>query len=163
MIQGQCGGNALDCGKGSTTPCIAAAWPTAACKSSGWTCNRYGEQQSPLVARACHRFAAFSASRFASMNVTSSLDLARWAQLRSCNVSMHSAEIPGKQVLTNGHALVQMTGYTSASRPSQTAVTAIATMLLCRWAAGGSWRACRPASCRLLAALRWLTPGCPGR
>ncbi|CAL5218467.1 g150 [Coccomyxa viridis] len=40
---GQCGGNALDCGKGSTTPCISASWPTAVCKSSGWSCNRYDD------------------------------------------------------------------------------------------------------------------------
>ena len=42
-VQGQCGGNALSCGKGYTTPCISAPWPTAVCRSSGWTCNRYGE------------------------------------------------------------------------------------------------------------------------
>ncbi|CAL8470266.1 g9808 [Coccomyxa elongata] len=43
MDYGQCGGNALECGKGSTTPCISAPWPTAQCKSSGWTCNRYDD------------------------------------------------------------------------------------------------------------------------
>nr|QOL01074.1 putative extracellular protein CSOL_007b [Pseudococcomyxa simplex] len=43
MDYGQCGGNALECGKGSTTPCISAPWPTAVCKSSGWTCNRYDD------------------------------------------------------------------------------------------------------------------------
>ena len=73
MMQGQCGGNALDCGKGSTTPCIAAAWPTAACKSSGWTCNRYGTQQCPLVPCACHHHAASSASFLASAGITSSV------------------------------------------------------------------------------------------
>ena len=41
--QGQCGGNALQCGAGTPTPCIAAPWPTAVCKSAGWSCNRYDD------------------------------------------------------------------------------------------------------------------------
>ena len=50
-VQGQCGGNALSCGKGYTTPCISAPWPTAVCRSSGWTCNRYGELTHSLLQR----------------------------------------------------------------------------------------------------------------
>ena len=42
-VQGQCGGNALQCGRGYTTPCISAPWPTAACSSPDWSCNRYDD------------------------------------------------------------------------------------------------------------------------
>ena len=57
-VQGQCGGNALSCGKGYTTPCISAPWPTAVCRSSGWTCNRYGELPYSMLQHPCCQLAS---------------------------------------------------------------------------------------------------------